>query len=280
LLVTFDRHERVLIDVDIRQAESTRAGFEAYIFTEDVKVENSSEQVHRICVHGPRAVEAVSAASQRSLDELQDHHSVCAQIAGAEMTIVRRDQLGEPGIEVFLSSRDAEVVWRAMLARQVQPIGWHAYNIARIEAGTPLFNIDFGATNLPHETGVLSDRVSFTKGCYPGQEVVARMQHLGKPRQMLVGLIMEADLLPVAGAQVFAIEPSGSMGEQVGVVTSSTLSPMLSAAPVAFAMIKTAWSNHGGRLLVNAEGQQTYATVGPLQFWSRTRDPAADGLTP
>src|SRR5439155_2357027 len=69
----------------------------------------------------------------------------------------------------------------ATLGAQVRlrPAGWHAFNIARIEAGTPLYNIDFGPESLPAESGVLLGRVSFTKGRYFGQEVVARMQSRG-----------------------------------------------------------------------------------------------------
>ena len=67
--------------------------------------------------------------------------------------------------------------------------GWGgAFNIARIEAGTPLFHVDYGPDNLPHETGVIATRTSFRKGCYLGQEVVARMESLGKPKQRLVGV--------------------------------------------------------------------------------------------
>jgi folate-binding protein YgfZ len=197
-------------------------------------------------------------------------------IAGCTVVAARRDQTGEPGIELIMSHHDAPSVWNALLASarsfesessmRLRPIGWSAFNIARIEAGTPLMNIDFGTTNFPHETGLLRNRVSFTKGCYLGQEIVARMESLGKPRQMLVGLRMAADLLPESGAQVFAIGENDSMGEQVGVVTSSTLSPMLGAAPIAFGMLKTTAAATGTSVLVNGEGLQAKATVGELQF--------------
>ena len=108
--------------------------------------------------------------------------------------------------------------------------------------------------------------MSFTKGCYPGQEVVARMHNLGKPKQKLVGLRIEADLLPVAEAQVFALAEGTSLGDQVGVVTSSGLAPMLGAVPVAFAMISASSYAPGTKVLVNAEGEQAPATVCALRF--------------
>ena len=68
-------------------------------------------------------------------------------------------------------------------------------NAARIEAGTPLYNLDFGPTSLPHESAIVDQRVRFDKGCYLGQEVVARMQSLGHPTQRLVSLEIGRDQL-------------------------------------------------------------------------------------
>ena len=138
---------------------------------------------------------------------------------------------------------------------------------SRIEAGTPLFHVDFGSDNLPHETGILDARVSFRKGCYPGQEVVARMQSLGKPKQVLVALRIAEDALPTAGSPVFERGADGEAGSPVGTVTSSTLAPMLGAASVAFAMVRTAHAQPGTVLSVPAEGARATATVQPsLRF--------------
>ena len=104
------------------------------------------------------------------------------------------------------------------------------------------------------------------KGCYPGQEVVDRMHNLGKPKQKLVGLRIEGELLPVADAQVFAFVEGGSIGDPVGIVTSSGLAPMLGAVPVAFAMVASSAYEVGTRVLVNAEGAQVAAVVTQLAF--------------
>lgn len=127
--------------------------------------------------------------------------------------------------------------------------------------------MDFGREALPHETGVLSRRVSFRKGCYLGQEVVARMESLGKPKRRLVALRMEQDRLPVSGAEV-ALEG----GEVVGSVTSSSPAPMLGSACVAFAMVRLSASEAGSRLRVAAEGDWAIAVVQPrLRLPARRR---------
>ncbi|MCC7406605.1 MAG: aminomethyltransferase family protein, partial [Phycisphaeraceae bacterium] len=141
-------------------------------------------------------------------------------------------------------------------------IGWMAYNTARIEAGSPLFHVDFGPDSLPHETAILSQAVSFTKGCYLGQEIVARMQSLGHPKRLLVGLRLPDDRLPIAGSQVLTAD-----GQVVGAVTSSTLSPLLGQTAIALAVVK--WGRHepGTTLRVAAEGAIVDARVVPPGQW-------------
>ena len=132
--------------------------------------------------------------------------------ADSEIFVMRDDTTGSVGLHLFVPRHRAEAVWTTLLdldatvgegKRRIRPIGWYAFNIARIEAGTPLMNVDFGPPHLPHETGLLRQRVSFSTGCYPGQEVVARMENLGKPKQSLSGLRMTGEALPVAGDSVF-----------------------------------------------------------------------------
>jgi folate-binding protein YgfZ len=280
--------DEILMDVDVHQAAGTTKSLSEFVFSEDVAISDVSAEVHRLSLHGRLALLAMAEASQRAALELDDRSSIELEIAGVRVTAARRDQTGEIGLELFVPKGDAPAIWKRLneiqlsprkLPERVRPIGWYAFNVARIEAGTPLFNVDFGTTNLPHESGLLADRVSFSKGCYPGQEIVARMQNLGKPKQMLVGLAMQSDLLPVAGAQIFARSVDGAMGEQIGVITSSTLSPMLSASPIAFGMIKAAFAQPGAILLVNAEGEQASARIGPLQFWSAPRSGASSALS-
>lgn len=241
-LLLIELGDRTLIDVDVHRAAPAVKTLEGFVFTEDVRITDASEAFHHLAVHGPAALDALSGAP--------------------EVAVARRDQAGVPGLAVIAPGDDVEAVWDALLrsGARVRPIGWHAFNMARIEAGTPLFMIDFGTQSLPHETGILRDRVSFTKGCYPGQEIVARTENLGRPRQMLVGLRPAADRLPAAGDEVLADDTP------IGVVTSSTLSPMLGAAPVAFAMLRTTHTEPGTRVSVVAEGELTEATVGDLRF--------------
>ena len=280
-----------LLLLDRAQTKPTVASLDAFLFAEDVQIEDVSEEYFTFGLHGPEASavlqEAFTAGEIPPAEVANAGSSVALTWNDCEIHLVQRDLLGVPGYDVICPRLRAADVWRSILAvdercyegrRRVRPIGWYALNIARIEAGSPIFNIDFGTTNLPHESGVLHSRVSFRKGCYLGQEVVARMESLGRPKQILAGLRVMEDALPVAGAQVF---PAGSedRANQIGIVTSSTLSPMLGAEPVAFAMIRTKHADEGGRVLVNAEGRQVEATICPLQFWPSPNVQQPAGVT-
>ena len=269
----------MLIDVDGHDAARTVTSLTAFLFNEDVHLADQTAAWGRLAVHGPEGAMLLSnaGADDASLEALNaDLRCVRTQLAGVPAVLVRRDQCGSPGVEVFVPASGLARVWDALVSqhdataggrRRARPAGWHAYNIARIEAGTPLHHVDFGTESLPHESGVIGERVSFRKGCYLGQEVVARMESLGKPKQRLVGLRIAEDALPVAGSPVFELGADGAPGNPVGSITSSTLSPMLGASSVAFAMVRTAHAEPGTVLGVPAEGVRATATVQPrLRF--------------
>jgi folate-binding protein YgfZ len=141
--------------------------------------------------------------------------------------------------------------------RKVRPAGWAAFNATRIEAGRPMFGIDFDDSILPHETGPALERaVSFTKGCYPGQEIVARMHARQQVARRIAGIRVEDGGLPLAGAKVF-----DDKGNEIGGVTSSTVSPILSNAAIALALLKKPHFTTGSIVAVPAEGEMRKATV-------------------
>lgn len=283
----------VLLDLDIHSAARVVETLGAFVIAEDVCLTDETEQRHRIALHGPTAPALLQAtASDKAgspIADLSPGHAGVVEIAGREVVVDRQDSTGEPGLELLLRPDDVGAVWRTLLERGSEPngrgfrlraAGWHAYNIARIEAGWPLYNIDFGPNSLPHETGVLRDRVSFRKGCFLGQEVVARMESLGQPKQVLCAMRLDsvpsADpravyAQPVAGAHVF--EGAGPDAEIIGAVTSSALAPMLAGSPAAFAQVRTRRIRPGAEVYVEAEGRRVRAVLAAesegLCLWTR-----------
>ncbi|MBI1370105.1 MAG: hypothetical protein GC162_15805 [Planctomycetes bacterium] len=244
-LLLIAREDATLIDLDIHQVEPIARELDNLLFGEDVKIENLSQSHHRISFHGPNA----------------------QQIDAPTAMSYRYDETGEIGMHYWLPVGD--VMAFADGGETFRRIGWLAFNIARIEAGRPMFNIDFGADSLPHETGVLDEAVSFTAGCYRGQEIVARMQSLGHPAKVLVGFRAEGEAIPPAGAPVH--DKDGPDAQLVGGVTSSTFAPMLSQAPIGFAIVRWSHREIGTLLSAPAEGRHVPLRVHELTFFRKGR---------
>jgi folate-binding protein YgfZ len=283
--------DRILLDVDVHAAERTRAGLESFIISDDCQIVDETEQWHRISTHGPAAAAILGRVSTpvagAALTDIKPGQASRVKIAGIEVLIDRQDVTGEIGLELLVPIEGAAAVYEAISEKWGPPvetqgprpsgplarrIGWHALNIARIEAGTALYLMDFGPDSLPHETGAetLADRVSFKKGCYLGQEVVARMQALGHPKQRLVGVRIEAPegVQAVTGTRLFASEDAAAA--EVGAVTSSCASPMLSQAHIAFAMVRWSQAQEGTKIWAQCDDRRIPATVrGSLIFWKR-----------
>lgn len=316
--------DRVLLECDVYAAARTEKSLGAYIITEDCALRDATLATHRFSLHGPTSIALllalrqadVPAPDQPDLASLTEGSLTRVKLAGHEVVVLRDDSAGEIGLELIVPAHGAREVFELLLTAahspdehqhgapasddlasriRLRPAGWFAYNIARLEAGTPLYNIDFGPDSLPAETGVLHSRVSFTKGCYLGQEIVARMHARGHPKHTLVAVRMSrvevesnADpalkaaaaqalgdaelptiLQPETGSAVFAVNPDGTPGDAIGQVTSSTLAPMLGSSPIALAMVKFQHAKPGP-VLVNAESRLVPGEIRPeLKFWSR-----------
>lgn len=299
--------DRIIADLDLFAAARAKQTLDAYIIADDVAIENASQTLHRMALHGPTACAVLASfatpVAGAAPADIQPGQVAENEIAGHRVVVDRWDSTGEIGLELTLAAQAVVPVYQTLLQAahenaeghtgpnprpRLRPIGWHAYNVARIEAGTPLYMLDFGPDALPGESGVLHDRVSFKKGCYLGQEIVARMHALGQPKQTVVGLKFDApgqpataESVPLApgGAPVF-LDPLPASGEQpalVGTVASGTSSPMLGGTPIAFAMLKQKHTAAGTRVLVpclehpEAEPVLRPATVQPsLVFWKRS----------
>src|SRR4051812_39294332 len=245
--------ERTLLEMEEEKVETVRAAFEKYLFAEQVKMKSLVGEVHEFFLTGPRAAELVSNANATSF---------------------RDDICGVPGFVLLVPLGAAEATWKHFtqgpagefeddmrfrgLAR---PCGWAAFNTTRIEAGRPLFGIDFDDTILPAETGLFDRAVSITKGCYLGQEIVARMHARGQVARKLVGIRMENDALPLAGSKIY-----DEAQNEIGGITSSTISPILSNIAIALGYVKKPFFANATKLHIPAEGSMHIGQVVDLPF--------------
>jgi aminomethyltransferase len=257
--------------MDARLVESVRVAFEKYLFAEQVKLVNCVGSLHEVSLLGPGAREILTEIAEAEAPELGAIGSTGIHAFESEIVLWRDDICGVPGYHLIFDADAAPRIWQEFLSRfgqptelgrrALRPAGWAAFNATRIEAGRPLFGIDFDDSVLPHETGQLDRAVSFTKGCYLGQEIVARMHARGQFARQIVGIRMNDDALPIAGAIV-----QDDKDNQIGGITSSTVSPLLSNAAICLGIVKKQFTPVGTVLNIPAEGQMRKGTVVELPF--------------
>ncbi|MGB3634360.1 MAG: hypothetical protein WA982_09995 [Rubrobacteraceae bacterium] len=143
---------------------------------------------------------------------LGEHETALVEVGGME--ILAAGVLHPvPGYDLLGPAHHRQEVYEHLLAEGEMPVGLHAYETVRIETGTPRFGADITPENFPAEAGILDRAVSFAKGCYPGQETVARMHYRGHPNRALHRLKVEGTT-PPPGTPIFQNE------KQVGKITS------------------------------------------------------------
>ena len=144
----------------------------------------------------------------------------------------------------------------------IKAVGSHAREALRIEAGLPRAGPDLNEEIVPPEANLEGKAFSLNKGCYPGQEVVARMDTYGNVRRHLVGLVLKDSVVPPRGAKLY------SGDREVGWVSSATHSPQLKT-PIALAFPLRDFSAPGTNLTVEIDGTRHDATVQALPFYRR-----------
>jgi folate-binding protein YgfZ len=249
----------VMLVTMARDVKDTVIGkFDQFIFTEDVQLGDVTGSFAQIAVVGPDAADVLSAVidgvDRASLASLVEHGNVRAQVGGQPAIVTRVTDTGEPGFDVYVDQARAAAFRSALAAQAVVALDADTADVLRIEAGVPQFHRDLDEDTIPLEAGIESRAISFTKGCYVGQEVIIRVLHRGHGRvaRKLVGLVLDGGAAPPAGTAIMAD------AREIGRVTSSTLSPAL-GKPIAlgyvhrdFIATDTAVSIGGVRAVVTA----------------------------
>jgi aminomethyltransferase len=209
-------------------------------FNDDVQVRDASGEFGMLSVYGPGAADVASALTGQEARGLALH---AWQSGRDDVIVARADPIAGDGYHLLVTAPDSlRAMWRAALDSGATPMGEQAFEILRIEAGLPRFARELSEAYIPLEVGLWSD-VSFSKGCYTGQEIIARMESRHKLAKQLVGVRSSASLMP--GAELRA-EGSG-----VGQVTSSAVRP--DGQWIALAVVKPAYAAPSTRLTLNAE---------------------------
>jgi tRNA-modifying protein YgfZ len=263
-VVVLAEDDALTLDVPAPLVETILRQLNAAIFAEEVALSDETTRWRTLGVHGARAAQVVARALEGSpglqatptVDGLDAWPEYAHAPLGPVGRLIGTATYGVPGFRLRVPAEDADG-WMSRLRLAGATLApADDLEFARIESGRPQFLVDMDADTIPLEANLEHRAISFTKGCYVGQEVIVRIVHRGGGRvaRKLVGLVLEGDCVPLARASVKA--EKGDIGR----VTSAAWSPRLRAA-VALAYVHRDSAEPGTAVRIPCGGVDVAATV-------------------
>jgi len=225
--------EEIWIDTEPEALAAALRHLTMYSIGREVEIADVTAERAILSLIGPRAAEIAGTAP------LPENACESTSVAGVEcLAAGARD-----GIDLIAPTAEAGRLREALLAAGAVEVSREAAEILRIEAGAPRFGAEMDAATMPAEAGIVESAVSFTKGCYIGQETVARLHYKGRPNRRLRGLRLSAPAGPGAALR---------LGEkEVGTLGSACVSPAL--GPIGLAIVRRE-AEPGAELTVGEDG--------------------------
>lgn len=262
----FIRPEEVVIE-DVGEAgEHTYAALRKFLlYGTKAKMAKGIETQGLLLLSGPKAAEILKESLGVEVGNLASLQSMPFSLKEAEGFLTRTEETGRADFELFVPLETLPSLWTHLLKTGdplgLKPIGNATRQTARIEAGLPRLGPDINEHIVPPEANLEGIAFSLSKGCYPGQEVVARMDTYGSIKRRLVGLVIEGTKndLPETGAKLF----SGT--REVGWVSSATFSPLLQK-PIALGFPLRDFTKPDTQLEIEIQSSRVPARVSSLPF--------------
>lgn len=242
--------DRILLRTEAASRAALMPHFQKYAMLDDVAWEEVTDATFELHLCGPRAEDVLAELAPERPPTPNLAH-VATRVVGKDIRLVRESPLGLPGVTVLGRSEDEAAVRGALVAAGARfglvELDAATSEALRIEAGTPASGRDVTPENLPQELARDALAISFVKGCYLGQETVARIDALGHVNRVLRGLVLDTTEPPPPGATLLAD------GKPVGSITTAALSPGLGTA-VALGIVRNAQARAGTELRWHVDG--------------------------
>jgi len=254
--------DRLLLDVLAWQRAALQEGLEKFIVADDIELAAPADEELLLGLEGPLARAVASEALGVDALPQAPYAHLRTAFEGAPLLVIAVSEIERSGVLLCGPPGIAPALFAACVEAGAQPLGMRALDTLRVESGVPWVGIDMDDTTLIMETGRTA-ALSFSKGCYLGQEVVERIAARGHVNRQLAGLVLDGEAPPTAGARLLAD------GREVGYVTSAVRSQAL-GRPIALGMVQSKHSSPGERVVIQTDSGEMGATVSALPF-------AADG---
>jgi folate-binding protein YgfZ len=243
-----------LIDTDAASHEAVLNTISRFTMAGDFYVTDVTAQTAMLTVQGKQAAAISEKVLRAGLCDLPRYYVVDVVWQNSMVTILRATHTGEDGFDIVVEADKADELRQALEQAGAHPVSEETREILRVEAGIARHGRDMDETNIVTETN-LDDAVSFTKGCYTGQEIIVRIKHRGHVAKKLTGLRFETDRQIEPGAILKA------EGKEIGRVTSTAVSPTLGSIGMGY--VRYEYLNAGTKVFVDDE---ISATVTELPF--------------
>jgi tRNA-modifying protein YgfZ len=230
----------VLLLTSAGQQQPVIAWLDRYTIMEDLTVEDITAGTALLRVLGPAASARLEEACGASPAHLAPYHALAARLGEAQVQVINRPLGDLPSFDLFMAAEAAPGVWQRLVDGGVAPAGAQAYEAVRVQHAVPQYGREMGEAYNPLEAGLIGS-INFHKGCYIGQEVIARLDTYQKVQKRLAMLRFAPDATPVEGA---SLEHDGQM---VGTVTSVAKVPGTDG-PVGLGYVRSASAQVGTRL--------------------------------
>ncbi len=244
-----------LIDTETPSHDAVLKTISRFTMAGDFKVSDVTAETALLTVQGQLAGEVLEKVFETSGADIPADGVSEVRWQNLPATIIRASHTGENGFDVQIDSSQKAELLQALETAGAQPISDDAFEVFRVEAGIARFGIDIDETNVVPETN-LDDAISYTKGCYVGQEIIVRIKHRGHPAKKLTGLRFDSDAALEPGAVIRSTE-----NQEIGRVTSAVISPRLGSIGLGY--VRYEYLAEGTRLVA---GDGIDATVTALPF--------------
>ena len=248
-----------LLDTEAANHEVVLKNIGRFTMAGDFHVADVSDETVQLAIQGRNAAAIASAALGATVGDLARDGVAEVTWEQSVVTVIRATHTGEDGFDLVVATSRAEELWESIIKAGAQPVGHDALDTLRIEAGIAAFGRDMDETNVVTETN-LDHAISFTKGCYLGQEIIIRIKHRGHVAKKLTGLLFARKEQIQPGATIVSAE-----GKEIGRVTSATFSPRLGVS-IALGYVRYEYLGSGTEVMAQVDGGVLQATVHALPF--------------
>jgi folate-binding protein YgfZ len=232
---------------------------ERFTLAGDFYVADLTPATALISLQGSRSAEPTGQVLGQVVSGVEHGRAATVEWKDRQLTVMRATHTAEDGFDIFVDADVAPLLWDTLTGKGARPVGFEALETLRIEAGVPRFGVDMDESRIVLEAG-LEDAVSFTKGCYIGQEIIARIHWRGHIAKRLAGLTFANETPVDPGARIRSLD-----GKEIGEITSAVYSPRLDRT-VALGYIKYDYLAPGTRVNAASADTDHAAEVTALPF--------------